>query len=94
MTTLRDLSFEDEFERRVSDRTPHNRGALLHIGGLNQLFSLTVRDASDRGVGLRLHSSLPLLPVEFTVSEDGFRTVRRCRLVWRDGYFLGAALVD
>ena len=94
MTTFHDLCFEDEFERRASDRTPCNRGALLHIAGLNHLFSLTVRDASDRGVGMRLHASLPLLPVEFMVSEDGFRTAQQCRLIWREGNFVGATFVD
>jgi hypothetical protein len=94
VTTSHDLCFEDEFERRAPDRTPCNRGALLRIAGLNQLFSLTLRDTSERGVGMRLHSSVPLLPVEFTVSEDGFRTARQCRLVWREGDFLGATFVD
>ena len=94
MAAVNDTSFEDEFERRASRRKPHNRGALLRIAGLTNLFELTVRDTSDRGIGMRLHIDLPLLPVDFEISDNGFRTVRRCRLVWRDSNFLGAKLID
>ena len=91
---MNDSSLENEFERRASERTPQNRGALLRISGLRDLFDLTLRDASDRGVGMRLHIDLPLLPVDFEASDNGFRTVRRCRLVWRDSNFLGVKFID
>jgi hypothetical protein len=94
MAAVTDTSFEDEFERRASERTPHNRGALLRIPGINDLFSFTARDASDLGIGIRLHFDLPLLPIDFDISEDGFRTVRRCRLVWRESIFAGAEFID
>jgi hypothetical protein len=94
MTAVNDTSLEDEFERRASERTPRNRGALLRISGLNSLFALTVRDTSDHGIGMRLHVDLPLLPVDFELSDNGFRTIRRCRLVWRESNFLGAEFID
>lgn len=34
--------------------------------------------------GDKLHRKQPLLPVEFVISEDGYRTFRRCQLVWRE----------
>ena len=91
---MNDTSFEDEFERRASERKPYNRGALLRIAGLNNLFQLTVRDISHRGIGMRLHIGLPLLPVDFTISDDGFRTAQKCRLIWRESSFIGAEFVD
>lgn len=91
---MNDASFEDEFERRTVERAPRNRGALLRITGLNDFFALTVRDTSDCGVGVRLHIDLPLLPINFELSEDGFQTAKQCRLVWREGNFLGAEFVD
>ena len=83
---------ENEFDRRAFERTSSNCGALLRI--LNDICSFTIRDASERGIGIRLHSRLPLLPVKFMISEDGFKTAERCRLVWREGDFAGAEFVD
>jgi hypothetical protein len=51
-----DKSFEDEFERLAPERTTHNRGPRLRIAGLNELFAFTIRDASDRGIGMRFPS--------------------------------------
>jgi hypothetical protein len=68
MTVVNDTSLEDEFERRASERTPRNRGAMLRISGLNSLFALTARDTSDHGSGMRLHLDLPLLPIDFEMS--------------------------
>jgi hypothetical protein len=34
---------------------------------------------------------LSILPSEFGISFDNFRTMRRCRLIWRDGDSAGAA---
>jgi hypothetical protein len=42
------------------------------------------------GAGLRL-TGLNIVPSEFGISFDNFRTMRRCRLIWRDGDFVGAA---
>ena len=91
---MNDTSFEDEFERRASGRITHNRSALLRIAGLRDLFELTVRDVWDRGIGIRLHIDLPLLPVEFEISDNGFRSAQNCRLIWRESGFIGAEFVD
>jgi hypothetical protein len=50
-----------------------------------------VRDVTNAGAGVRL-SGLGILPVEFGISFDGFRTMRTCRLMWREGDFLGVVL--
>jgi hypothetical protein len=75
-------------ERRAVERKRVYREALLSIPRLRNVLSCGVRDMSDGGIGLRL--DVPLLPTEFNFSLDGFRTVHRCRLIWRDGAFAGA----
>ena len=94
MFAMNDTSVEDEFERRAAGRITHQGGALLRIAGLRDFFELTVRDVSDRGIGIRLHVDLPLLPVDFEISDNGFRSVQNCRLVWRESNFIGAEFVD
>jgi hypothetical protein len=51
----------------------------------------SVRDVTNNGAGTRLNG-LNIGPSEFGISFDNFRTKRRCRLIWRRGDFLGAAL--
>ena len=75
-------------ERRVAERNWVHRDALLSIPRLKSVYSCGMRDLSDRGAGLRLND-LPLLPTEFNLSLDGFRTTLACRLIWRDGDFAG-----
>jgi hypothetical protein len=77
-------------ERRTIGRTRINRSALLFFHGQADVFPCCVRDATNSGAGIRLER-LNVLPVEFYLSFDRFRTARTCRLVWRDGDFLGAA---
>jgi hypothetical protein len=31
------------------------------------------------------------MPLDFELSFDGFRTVRKCRLIWRQDEFFGVA---
>ena len=39
---------------------------------------------TNHGAGLRLNG-LIMVPSEFGISFDNFRTMRRCRLIWGDG---------
>jgi hypothetical protein len=48
----------------------------------------SLRDLSAQGASVRLNGLL-LLPIDFAVSFDGFRTIVDCRLIWRDGDFAG-----
>jgi len=75
-------------ERRVAERTWAYRDALLSIPRLKHVHSCRVRDLSNEGAGLHLNG-LPLLPSEFHLSLDGFHTTLVCRLIWRDGDFVG-----
>jgi hypothetical protein len=42
------------------------------------------------GAGIRIQD-LPAVPLNFELSFDNFHTTRKCRLIWRDGDFIGAA---
>ena len=77
-------------ERREIGRARINRNALLFFRGQTGVFSCCVRDVTNSGAGIRLER-LNVLPVEFDLSFDNFRTVRSCRLVWRDAGFVGVS---
>jgi hypothetical protein len=78
------------FERRAVGRTTINRGVSMYFAGQENVHACCVRDVTNHGAGLRLNG-LNIVPSEFGISFDSFRTMRRCRLIWRDGDFIGAA---
>ena len=80
----------DIFERRSADRTFINREALIFFMGHAGVHSCNVRDASNDGAGIRLNGA-KIVPDDFGISFDNFRTMHRCRLVWRCNDFLGVA---
>jgi hypothetical protein len=82
--------WESEFERRSLDRTEILKGALLFFSNSAGVHTCTVRDVTNSGAGIRGHG-LKVLPLNFELSFDNFLTVRKCRLIWRQGEFLGAA---
>jgi hypothetical protein len=47
-------------------------------------------DVTNVGAGLKLNGR-NIVPSEFGISFDNFRTMRLCGLIWRDGDSLGAA---
>ena len=53
------------------------------------VFSCGVWDLSDSGADVRL-KNVPLLPIEFDISLDGFRTTL-AGLMWRDSDIAGIA---
>jgi hypothetical protein len=79
------------FERRAKGRTTINRNALLFFEGRNKVDPCCVRDVTNDGAGIRLSGGFSILPLAFGISFDAFRTMRKCRLIWRDGDFLGAS---
>jgi hypothetical protein len=89
-TTIQKILQGRDTERRSVGRTRINRNAMLFYPGRHGVFSCCVRDVTNSGAGIRLEA-LDVIPVEFDLSFDNFRTVRQCRLIWRDGDFLGLA---
>lgn len=92
MTPADDYFDEGIFERRTVERAVCYRGGLIRFPGVSGIVSCSIRELSDHGAGIRLHTTA-LLPVEFDLSDDNLENTRRCRLVWRDGYFIGVEFV-
>jgi hypothetical protein len=91
MPTLQEiLQPRRDFERRTVGRTTINRGVLMHFAGQEGVRACSVRNVTNHGAGIRLNG-LNIVPSEFDISFDNFRTTRRCRLIWRDGDFVGAS---
>ncbi len=89
-TTIQTILQRRDIERRLVGRTLINRSAALFFRGRTGVFTCCVRDVTNSGAGLRLEA-LHVLPVEFDLSFDTFRTVRKCRLIWRETDFIGVA---
>ena len=47
-------------------------------------------DITSSGACIRTRE-LAVVPLNYDLSFDNLRTIRRCRLDWRDGDFLGVA---
>jgi hypothetical protein len=89
--TLDDLDrWESAFERRSIGRTKIQKGALLFFSEKSGVQACTVRDVTNVGAGIRA-PNLQIMPLEFALSFDGYRAVRKCRLTWRQGDFFGVA---
>jgi hypothetical protein len=80
-------------DRRSIGRTRIAKAALLFFGGRAGVRSCDVTDVTNAGAGIRI-GGLAILPPDFELSFDNFRTIRRCRLIWRDGDSLGAAFEE
>jgi hypothetical protein len=77
-------------ERRTVGRTVVSKGALLFFGAPGGVFTSEVRDVTNVGTRIRLNR-LSVLPRNFELSFDNFRSVRKCRLIWRRDHFTGIA---
>jgi hypothetical protein len=77
-------------DRRAVNRAGIEKGALLFFRGQIGARACNVIDISNGGARLRTHK-LSVLPNAFELTFDNFSTIRWCRLVWRDGDFLGVA---
>jgi hypothetical protein len=53
--------------------------------------SCVVLDVTNVGAGICV-PHLPVLPLSFELTFDNFRTILVCRLIWRDGDYMGVAL--
>ncbi len=71
-------------ERRRAKRKLVNETLLLSLPGQITFQPCRVRDLTAFGAGLWLNW-FALLPTEFELSFDEFRTAFECRLVWRSG---------
>ena len=79
---------DDEFDRRQTGRTRIAKDALIFVSGRTGVCSCSVRDVTNSGAGIRMQN-LSILPTNFDLSFDKFRSIRSCRLIWREGDFIG-----
>ncbi|ANW02264.1 PilZ domain-containing protein [Bradyrhizobium icense] len=79
-----------EFERRSVARTTISKNALLFFDAQRGVFTCRVQDVTNSGAGIELHD-LNLLPLNFELTFDNFHNVRECRVIWRQGDFVGVA---
>jgi hypothetical protein len=79
-----------DLDRRAVGRTMINRDVSMYFLGQDLVHACRVRDVTNHGAGIQLNG-LSIISSEFGVSFDNFRTMRQCRLIWRDGDFVGAA---
>jgi hypothetical protein len=77
-------------DRRAIGRTMINRDVSMFFLDRDLIHACRVRDVTNHGAGIQLNG-LNIVPSEFGISFDNFRTIRQCRLIWRYGDFVGAA---
>jgi hypothetical protein len=79
-----------ECERRSIARTTISKDALLFFDAQRGVLTCRVQDVTNSGAGIALQT-LNMLPANFELSFDNFHTVRECRVIWRQGDFVGVA---
>ena len=79
-----------EPERRSITRTTISKDALLFFDAQRGVLTCRVQDVTNEGAGIELHSP-NMLPQDFELSFDNFHNVRECRVIWRQGDFVGVA---
>jgi hypothetical protein len=77
-------------ERRSVGRTTISKTALIFFDAQRGVFTCGVHDITNRGAGIRLQE-LNVLPANFELTFDNFHTIHKCRVVWRQGDFVGVA---
>jgi hypothetical protein len=80
-------------ESRRLQRVPINQLAMLHLDGIPGIHPCLVRDFHDQGAGLELRWSR-IFAKRFDLSFDGFKTTKRCRLVWQNKNVCGVEFID
>jgi hypothetical protein len=79
-----------EFERRYVARTTIAKDARLFFDAQRGVLTCRVQNVTNSGAGIEL-DTLNALPLNFELSFDNFHTVRECRVIWRQGDFVGVA---
>jgi len=77
-------------ERRSIGRTTISKSALLFFDARRGISACLVRNITNGGAGIQLRD-VNALPPDFELTFDSFRTIRRCRVIWRQGDVVGVA---
>lgn len=81
------------FERRALERNEINQLALMCVDGIRGWHPCLVVNLHDGGATLR-SSTYHAAASKFDLSLDGFKTTKRCRVVWRNGNTCGVEFLD
>jgi hypothetical protein len=80
-------------ERRALERIEINQLALLHLDGVCGVHPCMVENLHNRGAKLR-SSTFHIAAFECDLSLDGFKTTKRCHVIWRDGNTCRVEFID
>lgn len=83
--------FHEMPDRRKICRTLVSLRAKLLFSPNYRPLDCSLRDVTNAGAGIGV-VDLKIIPMDFEVSFDNFRSARKCRLIWRSGIFIGTAL--
>ena len=61
---------------------------MVFLKGQRGVTPCVVRDIHSAGAGVRL-LDVYIIQLDFDLSFDGFRTIRKCHVEWVDGYTCG-----
>jgi hypothetical protein len=67
--------------------------ALLYVSGVRGVHPCRVVNLHDHGATL-LCATHHIAAFEFDLSLDGFKTTKRCHVIWRDGNTCGVEFMD
>ena len=79
-------------ERRQIERQKTTNGALIFLGQKPGVFSCTLRDINDAGIGIRLNDP-DVISGTFKITLDNFKSVQLCRMIWSRGRYIGASIL-
>jgi hypothetical protein len=83
-----EFHLQNRGERRSIPRTIIKRDVLIFFAGQIGVLPCCVHDVTNLGAGINLNN-LRIVPLEFELSLDNFRTTRKCHLMWRNDDFAG-----
>ncbi|MBN9580057.1 MAG: PilZ domain-containing protein [Afipia sp.] len=75
-------------ERRAKQRTQVMKKALMFFDGQRDVFTCVVHNLTNEGAKIELNGPR-VLPLDFNLSFDNFRTVRSCNVIWRENELVG-----
>jgi hypothetical protein len=78
-------------ERRQADRSKTTQGALMFFSRSPGVFTCTLRDITEFGIGLSRHDPDITAPT-FNLTLDNFNSVQLCQVIWARGRYVGAIL--
>lgn len=74
----------------INRQNNHFQERRLFFEARRGVLTCEVHDVTNCGAGILLQD-LNVLPLDFELTFDNFRNIRRCRVIWRQGDFVGVS---